>query len=104
MTINRKFLYTIMSLGFGCLLFYTIFGENGLRELLLLQQEKNALLKKNQELVEQNTKIYSEIDRLINDPEYIEQVARKELKMVLPDELIYRQYPQKNSRKYPKKK
>jgi cell division protein FtsB len=58
-----------------------------------MHKEKSALLDKSRVLVMENTKIYNEIERLKNDPAYVEQLARKELGMVRADELIFRRKP-----------
>jgi cell division protein FtsB len=41
------------------------------------------------ELEKKNRALYGNIQRLKNDPEYIENIARTELGMVGKDELVY---------------
>ena len=70
------------------LLIFTIFGENGFADLKRLKTEKDILLKKNDELIQKNLSLCREIERLKNDPEYVENVARKELGVIGKDEVV----------------
>jgi cell division protein FtsB len=70
------------------LLIFTLFGENGLADLYLLKTERDILLKKNDELIRENLSLYREIERLKNDPEYVENVARNELGVIGKDEVV----------------
>ena len=71
-----------------CLLIFTIFGENGFADLKRLKTERDILLKKNDELIQRNLSLCREIERLKNDPEYVENVARKELGVIGRDEVV----------------
>ena len=70
------------------LLMFIIFSENGLADLKRLKTERDILLKKNDELIQKNLSLYREIERLKNDPEYVENVARKELGVIGKDEVV----------------
>jgi len=70
------------------LLMFIIFSENGLADLKQLKTERDILLKKNDELIRKNLSLYREIERLKNDPEYVENVARKELGVIGKDEVV----------------
>jgi cell division protein FtsB len=70
------------------LLMFTLFGENGLADLYRLKTERDILLKKNDELIRKNLSLYREIERLKNDPEYVENVARNELGVIGKDEVV----------------
>ena len=67
---------------------FTLFGENGLADLYRLKTERNVLLKNNDELIRENLSLYREIERLKNDPEYVENVARNELGVIAKDEVV----------------
>ena len=79
------------------LLFFIIVGEYGLAELILLKREQGRLAEKSEQLTQENLSISIEIDRLKHDPDYIENVARKELGMIGEDEVILK--PQSRSGK-----
>ena len=70
------------------LLFFVVFGENGLVDLNRLKTERDGLLHKNAELKQENISLYREIGRLKNDPKYVENVARQELGVIGKDEVI----------------
>lgn len=66
------------------------FGSNGLTKLAELRRAREALAA---EVVETGDRI-AEIDRtrarLASDDAYLEELARTELGMVFPDEVVYR--------------
>ncbi|MEA4922361.1 MAG: septum formation initiator family protein [Eubacteriaceae bacterium] len=53
-----------------------------------LKMEQNALLSKQEKLEKQKKNLESELGT-VNDPEYIEQQARKQLKLIKPGETLY---------------
>jgi len=67
-----------------------IFGDDALLELNRTKIEKNLLIIKNEELARENNSMYTEIERLKHDPEYIGNVARKELGMIGKNEIIFK--------------
>jgi cell division protein FtsB len=54
-----------------------IFGDNGLVDFVLIKGEKNSLIEKNEKLNHENLNMYREIDRLKNDPKFVENVVTK---------------------------
>ena len=81
------FLFIAVSVLFS-LLFFIFFGVHGLMDLNTLKKERAQLAEKSEQLTHQNLALSIEIDRLTNDPKYIENVARQELGMVGEGELI----------------
>ena len=67
---------------------FILFGENGFADLNRLKAERDSLLTKNAELIQQNLLLCREIERLKTDPEYVESLARKELGMIGKDEVV----------------
>jgi cell division protein FtsB len=81
----------LLAFGIGvlfCLLISIIFGENGFADLKRLKTERDVLLKTNNELIQENLSLCREVERLKNDPEYVENVARKELGVIGKDEVV----------------
>ena len=70
------------------LLLFIVFGENGLTDLHRLKMKKGNLSSKNEMLIKENLSLYREIERLKNDPGYVENVARQELGVIGKDEVI----------------
>lgn len=81
----------LLAFGIGVLFYLLIsiiFGENGFADLKRLKTERDVLLKTNNELIQENLSLCREIERLKNDPEYVENVARKELGVIGKDEVV----------------
>jgi cell division protein FtsB len=85
---TQSILILIAILLLAALLFFIIVSEHGLADLVFLKQERRKLVEKSERLTQENLSIGIEIDRLKHDPEYIENVARKELGMIGEDEVI----------------
>ena len=82
-----------LALVFGAmfiLLLVVIFGDNGWVELRRMQHTHQSLVKSNVFLTQENAQMYGAIDRLQNDPDYIENIARQELGMIRSNELIFK--------------
>jgi cell division protein FtsB len=91
---SKKKIMLVLAIMTMCLmLLFIVFGENGLTDLYKLKMEKDNLLKKNDELKKENLSLYREIERLKNDPGYVEDVARKELGVIGKDEVIIKIKP-----------
>ncbi len=88
MTKTHSILVSIAIILIAALFFFIIVSEHGLVDLIFLKQEQKKLVKKSERLNQKNLSISIEIDRLKHDPEYIENIARKELGMIGEDEVI----------------
>ena len=90
MTQRRKITLAIVFSAMLVLLLVVVFGDNGWVELKRLQKTHMALVEGNARLTRENSQMYDIIGRLQNDPDYIENIARQELGMVRPDEVIFK--------------
>jgi len=90
MRVREKILLSLAILALFSVLFFVIFGENGLADLNLLRQQRDSLIEKNRLLEQENLSLYREIERLKHDLKYIENVARQELGMIKKDEIIFK--------------
>ena len=88
MSTRQSILLAFAILTLFSMLLIIVFGENGLADLYLLKNEKDRLLKRNAELVQENLSLYRQIERLKNDLQFLENVARKELGVIGKNELI----------------
>jgi cell division protein FtsB len=70
------------------LLVFGIFGEKGLTDLNRLKGELRQMNQQIDRLKQENLVLYRYIDRLRNDPDFVESVARQELGMIGKDEVI----------------
>ena len=81
-------------LALGCLLFlffclHQILGDNGYLTLRARRREVRQLESEVRRLAEENQRLDREVNRLRNDPAAIERVAREEMKLARPGEVIY---------------
>lgn len=68
-------------------LILAILGVTGYR-IVSLKMEERALKKENIALQEKKEKLENELGN-VNNPDYIEQQARKQLRMIMPGETLY---------------
>jgi cell division protein FtsB len=68
----------------------TIVGERGGLHLWRLQGEKSHLDAQNYRLQKENESLRRRIHGIRNDNDYLEKVAREELNLVQPGEIVYR--------------
>jgi cell division protein FtsB len=88
MTKTQSIFISVAILLLAAMFFFIIVSEHGLADLIFLKKERRKLVEKSMRLTRENLSISVEIDRLKHDPEYIENVARKELGMIGEDEVI----------------
>ena len=72
------------------LLLVTIVGERGALHLWRLRSEKTQLDEQNYRLQKTNEELRQRIARIRNDNRYLEKLAREELNLVRPGEVVYR--------------
>ncbi|MGH7886366.1 MAG: FtsB family cell division protein [Candidatus Binatia bacterium] len=68
----------------------TIVGERGALHLWRLRGEKTQLDEQNYRLQKTNEELRQRIARIRNDNRYLEKLAREELNLVRPGEVVYR--------------
>lgn len=74
-------------------LFLSIFGQNGLLQMGDLMRVRKALVEDIAALQSENMELTKEIEGLKNDPFYVERVAREELNLVRPNEIVFQISP-----------
>ncbi len=90
MTTKQNIILSMVILILFSLFLLIIFGDNGLVDFVLIKGEKNSLIEKNEKLNRKNLNMYREIDRLKNDPKFVESVVRQELGVIGKDEVIFK--------------
>lgn len=71
-------------------LLWVIFAPNrGILDMSRARTELARLQSENRKLEEENKALQAEIDRLQNDPNYLEEKARKEYGMLRKNETLY---------------
>jgi len=90
--VNRKQKISIALAGIAMfyLLLVIVFGDNGWVERRRMRSAHAQLVSANESLTQEILQMYRTIDRLQNDPAFLENVARQELGMIRSDELIFK--------------
>jgi cell division protein FtsB len=68
----------------------TVIGERGALHLWRLRGEKSRLDEQNYRLQKENEALRQRVYRIRNDDDYLEKLAREELNLVRPGEVVYR--------------
>jgi cell division protein FtsB len=68
----------------------TIVGERGALHLWRLRGEKSRLDEQNYRMQKENESLRRRVHGIRNDDDYLEKVAREELNLVRPGEVVYR--------------
>jgi cell division protein FtsB len=79
---------------------HEVFGEHGYLALRRRRQELQTLQEQVQQLKEENQKLEQQIKALKSDPKAIEKLAREQMKLARPGEIIY-VLPEKKSKQEP---
>ncbi len=69
---------------------FVTLARHGLVDLVRLSAERDALQEEKATINRRNQELLAEIERLKTDPQAVEAVAREELGLAKPGELIYR--------------
>ena len=90
-TSSEKKLLPYIGLFFVILIIlWILFAPNrGILDLYISQEEIEGLQIENKRLVEENSALQEEINRLQNDPAYLEEKARKEYGLLKENEVLY---------------
>jgi cell division protein FtsB len=79
------------------LVVHEIFGANGYLALRRQKQQHQALQQQIQQLKQENDKLQQQIKALKTDPQAIEKLAREQMHLAKPGEIIYT-LPAKNQK------
>ena len=88
MTIKQNFFLAAALMVILSTLVLIVFGENGLTDRKRLKARYRAVVSENTAIAKENARLYRQIERLKNDPAYIESIARRELGMIGSNEVI----------------
>ena len=70
--------------------FLVIRGDKGWNELNAMKLEVNTLKAQNEAISKKNTELQQKVNRLKNDPAFLEDIARQELKVIAKDEIVFK--------------
>lgn len=84
----RLFLAALLALGLGYLP-YRAYGPSGLARAMRMQDELERLEQQNEELKQKNHALKRQVESLRKDRDAVEQVARDELGLLRPDDVVF---------------
>ena len=94
---QRKFVHGVLILIGATLVIVFIFGDHGLFQLYKLKKERKEVQEHITQLRENREILVAEKNRLENDLEYIEKLAREKYRMAKPGEKVFKVIPKKES-------
>ena len=94
---QRKFIRGVLLLIGVTLLIIFIFGDHGLFQLYKLKQERQQIQMLITQLRKNREKLIAEKNRLENDVDYIEKLARERFKMAKAGEKVFKVIPKNKS-------
>ena len=95
---QKKFIRGVLSLIAITLLIVFVFGDHGLFQLYKLKKERAEIQKHISQLRENREVLISEKNRLENDLEYIEKLAREKYRMAKPGEKVFKVIPKESNK------
>ena len=95
---QRQFVRGVLFLIGVTLLIIFIFGDHGLFQLYKLKQERKQVQIHITQLRENRENLIAEKNRLENDLDYIEKLARERFKMAKTGEKVFKVIPKKESK------
>ena len=94
---QKKFIRGVLFLIALSLLVVFVFGDHGLFQLYKLKKERAEIQKHISQLRENREILITEKNRLENDLEYIEKLAREKYRMAKPGEKVFKVIPKQNN-------
>jgi cell division protein FtsB len=89
-SLPRRWLFYLFGALIILLALISVLGERGVLHLGRLRGEKNRLDEQNYRLQKENASLRQRIFQIRNDNAYLEKLAREELNLVRPGEIVYR--------------
>ncbi|MCF7843180.1 MAG: septum formation initiator family protein, partial [Lentisphaeria bacterium] len=87
---RSKLAWVLMLLVLVFLVQASVFQDEGLYRLYQLKKQIKASEERIEALKVENARLEAERQRLLDDPEYLEKVAREKYRMAKPGEKVYR--------------
>jgi cell division protein FtsB len=85
----RRAVKAVMWIGAALLLAESIFGERGFTAMLEARRQHQAMQLSLDQLRAENTALRNQARRLREDPEAIEEIARRDLRLLAPGEIVF---------------
>ncbi len=93
----RRNMYLFLIVGFALLLLQDVFGTHGVLAMRQSQKEAEEIRKDIKRLDDENKRMQDRVKALKSDPATIEKIAREEMKLSRPGEMIFQTQPKNAS-------
>ncbi len=81
--------WALTALCVGVFFVYILFSSKGILHLRQLGQKSEGLQRANEKLQKENKELREKIERIKTDRSYREEIARRDLGLVRPNEVVY---------------
>jgi cell division protein FtsB len=89
----RRRASALLGIALAALLIHDVFGEHGFLAMRRARMEAEKLQQEIQQINADNARLAEEVQALKNDPRIIERIAREEMGLARPGELIFKLPP-----------
>lgn len=89
----RRNMYLFLMVGFALLLLQDIFGTHGVLAMRESQKQAQEIRKDIKRLADENKRMQDRVKGLKSDPATIEKIAREEMRLSRPGEVIFQTQP-----------
>ncbi|MEW6381003.1 MAG: septum formation initiator family protein [bacterium] len=96
--------YILLILAVGLLVFSALEGRYSLMRIYRFRKQRDQIKRDILQLSEENQALRKEIETLRSDPEYIARIAREDLGLAKPGEIIYRYHQLQTHKEKPAQK
>ena len=86
---GRRAVKAVIWVGAALLLAESIFGERGFTAMVEARRQHQAMQSSLDQLRAENAALRSQARRLREDPEAIEEIARRDLRFIAPGEIVF---------------
>ena len=86
---GRRALQAAMWIGAALLMAESMFGERGFTAMIEARKQHHAMQSSLDQLRAENAALRSRARRLREDPEAIEEIARRDLRLLAPGEIVF---------------
>ena len=86
---GRRALHAAMWIGAALLMAESMFGERGFTAMIEARKQHHAMQSSLDHLRAENAALRSRARRLREDPEAIEEIARRDLRLLAPGEIVF---------------
>jgi cell division protein FtsB len=86
---EKRWLLLVCMLSFGAVSCWLLFSPNGILTYHNVKKQLAEVKAENEQLKEENRLLQQKIDKIKNDPAYLEEIARREYDLLKKNEAVF---------------